>query len=89
MRSRAEDCRRKAEECFRLAKRARDPKVKEKYTNLARQWLALAAQFLQKQYGLASVHGSEPPSTGTRASGSQGLQKNKKLQSRRGASWET
>ena len=42
--SRAERCRLKAEECRLMAERARDPKTKADLLELARQWLALAAE---------------------------------------------
>jgi hypothetical protein len=42
--SRAERCRLKAEECRLMAERARDPKTKADLLDLARQWLALAAE---------------------------------------------
>jgi hypothetical protein len=42
--SRAERCLLKAEECRLMAERARDPKIKADLLDLARQWLALAAE---------------------------------------------
>jgi hypothetical protein len=42
--SRAERCLLKAEECRLMAERARDPKTKAALLDLARQWLALAAE---------------------------------------------
>jgi hypothetical protein len=42
--SKAERCRLKAGECRLMAERARDPKTKADLLDLARQWLALAAE---------------------------------------------
>jgi hypothetical protein len=44
MQSRSEEYRVHAAECRELANRIRDPEVKRRYEELARQWLELAEQ---------------------------------------------
>jgi hypothetical protein len=44
MESRAEQYRRKAAECVQIAARALEPRIKQQYEDLARQWLELAQQ---------------------------------------------
>lgn len=41
--SKAEECRAKAKECFKLATLARDPNHRHAFEDIGHQWLALAA----------------------------------------------
>jgi|EndMetStandDraft_8_1072994.scaffolds.fasta_scaffold843936_2 hypothetical protein len=47
--SKAAECRRKAEECLELARLAVDPARKEKFVELADEWIALAQEISERK----------------------------------------
>ena len=58
MRSRADICRRKADECERAAARVADPKVQASYRQMSRQWHEMAER--QQAIDEALAHRRKP-----------------------------
>jgi hypothetical protein len=55
MKSRAETCREKADECERAAARVIDPQIQATYREMSRQWHAMAEQQLALDEALTGV----------------------------------